>query len=72
MERVLPRIIEGRTVMKPGELVRSKVTVSLYCANPGIDKGIAKGYEVPGADSHLEYIEAIIIAEAEGKLSFRQ
>ena len=28
--------------------------------------------EIPGADSHLEYIEAMIIAEAEGKLEFRK
>lgn len=34
--------------MEPGDLVRSKVTVSLYSANPGTDKVIAKGYEVPG------------------------
>jgi hypothetical protein len=27
--------------------------------------------EIPGADSHLEYIEAMLIAEAEGKLQFR-
>ena len=34
--------------MEPGELFRSKVTVSLYSANPGIDKVLASGYEVPG------------------------
>jgi hypothetical protein len=28
--------------------------------------------DIPGADSHLEYIEAMIIAEAEGKLEFRK
>lgn len=27
--------------------------------------------EIPGADDHLEYIEALIIAEAEGKLQFK-
>jgi hypothetical protein len=28
--------------------------------------------EIPGADSHLEYIEALLIAEAEGKLEFKK
>jgi len=28
--------------------------------------------EIPGADSHLEYIEALLIAEAEDKLEFRK
>jgi len=31
-----------------------------------------KRTEVYGADSHLEYIEALLMAEAEGKLEFRK
>jgi hypothetical protein len=31
-----------------------------------------KRAEIPGADSHLEYIEALLIAEAEGKLEFKK
>lgn len=27
--------------------------------------------DIPGADDHLEYIEALLIAEAEGKLQFK-
>ena len=27
--------------------------------------------EIPGADSHLEYIEALLLAEARGKLEFQ-
>jgi len=27
--------------------------------------------EIPGADDHLDYIEALLIAEAEGKLQFK-
>lgn len=28
--------------------------------------------ELPGADSHLEYIEALLIAEANGQLQFKK
>lgn len=28
--------------------------------------------DIPGADSHLEYIEALLIAEANGQLEFRK
>ena len=33
---------------------------------------MARRSEIPGADSHLEYIEALLVAEAEGKLEFRK
>ena len=28
--------------------------------------------EIPGADSHLEYVEALLIAEANGQLEFKR
>lgn len=28
-------------------------------------------HEIPGADSHLEYIDALLIAEANGRLEFK-
>lgn len=28
-------------------------------------------HEIPGADSHLEYIEALLLAEANGQLMFK-
>lgn len=28
-------------------------------------------HEIPGADHHIEYIEALLIAEANGQLSFK-
>jgi hypothetical protein len=33
---------------------------------------MSKRHEIPGADSHLEYIEALLIAEAENKLHFKK
>ena len=29
-------------------------------------------HEIPGADSHLDYIEALLLAEASGQLDFKK
>ena len=69
-ETPLPELQKALASLKPGETVKcpsSKLEILK------IQENITKRrHEIPGADSHLEYIEAMIIAEAEGKLEFRK
>lgn len=69
-ETPLPELQNAIANLKPGEKVQcpnSKAEILKIQEN--ITRRRA---EIPGADSHLEYIEAMIIAEAEGKLEFRK
>ena len=69
-ETPLPELKRALANLKPGEKVtcpQSKAEILKVQEN--ITK---RRHEIPGADSHLEYIEAMIIAEAEGKLEFRK
>lgn len=57
------------TELSPGEKVLIENTkVDILRTRANLTKRRA---EIPGADDHLEYIEALIIAEAEGKLQFK-
>ena len=69
-ETPLPELQKAIANLKPGEKVKcpnSKAEVLKIQENV-----MRRRAEIPGADSHLEYIEAMIIAEAEGKLEFRK
>lgn len=66
----LPQLREAIANLKPGEKVSFGMSrEELLRTQKNL---MQRRHEIPGADSHLEYVEAIIIAEAEGKLSFRQ
>jgi hypothetical protein len=69
-ETPLPELQKAIANLNPGEKVQcpnSKAEILKIQEN--ITRRRA---DIPGADSHLEYIEAMIIAEAEGKLEFRK
>jgi hypothetical protein len=56
--------------LEPGQKVRienTKEEILRTQRNIGMKRA-----EIAGADAHLEYIEALIIAEAEGKLEFKK
>lgn len=66
----LPELHRALASLKPGEKVQ--------CPNSReeilrIRENLTrKRAEIVGADHHIEYIEAMIVAEAEGKLEFRK
>jgi hypothetical protein len=69
-ETPLPELQKAITNLKPGEKVQCPNSKAEILR---IQENLTKRrHEIPGADSHLEYIEAMIIAEAEGKLEFRK
>ena len=66
----LPQLRQALANLKPGEKISFGMSKEeLFRTQRNL---MQRRHEIPGADSHLEYIEAIVIAEAEGKLSFRQ
>jgi len=66
----LPQLQETLNGLKPGE--------KAYCNNTkqeilrAQENLTRRRAEIPGADSHLEYIEALLIAEANGILQFKE
>ena len=69
-ETPLPELRRALDNLKPGEKVQCPNTkAEILKVQENLTRRRA---EIPGADSHLEYIEAMIIAEAEGKLEFRK
>jgi TusA-related sulfurtransferase len=66
----LPMLREALENLKPGQKVNVEMTREEVLRTQR--NLLQRRHEIPGADSHLEYIEAMIIAEADGKLSFRQ
>lgn len=70
VETPLPELQRALANLKPGEKVSCPQSKSEILK---IQENLTRRRaEIPGADSHLEYIEAMIIAEAEGKLEFRK
>lgn len=69
-ETPLPQLREALKNLKNGEKVQ--------CANSReeilrVRENITRRrHEIYGADSHLEYIEALLLAEAQGQLSFKK
>jgi hypothetical protein len=69
-ETPLPQLQEAISKLNPGEKV--------FCANTRNEilktreNLTRRRAEIPGADSHLEYIEALLIAEANGQLFFKE
>lgn len=68
-ETPLLELREKLSVLKQGEVVNiGNTKQEILRTRENLTK---KRAEIPGADDHLEYIEALLIAEAEGKLQFR-
>lgn len=64
----LPELQEKLSTLKPGEFItfpQSKAEV--LKARENLTR---RRHEIPGADDHLEYVEACLVAEASGKLKF--
>lgn len=68
-ETPLPQLQEALRNLQPGQKISINNTRSeILKIRENITK---KRAEILGADSHLDYIEALLIAEAEGKLDFK-
>lgn len=70
VETPLPELNRALEALKPGEKVRCPNTKTEILKVQ--ENLMRRRHEIPGADSHLEYIEAMIIAEANGSLEFRK
>jgi hypothetical protein len=69
-ETPLPQLQEALSRLKPGEKVSINNTKEeILRTRENITK---RRHEIYGADSHLEYIEAILMAEAAGQLQFKK
>lgn len=66
----LPQLREALQALKPGEKVRcDNSKEEILRVRENITK---RRHEIYGADSHLDYIEALLLAEAQGQLEFRK
>jgi hypothetical protein len=68
-ETPLPQLQEALKNLKPGEKIQygnSRQEVLKIRENI-----IKRRHEIHGADSHLDFIEALLIAEASGQLDFK-
>lgn len=69
-ETPLPQLQASLDSLQPGQKVSIDNTKSAILR---IRENLTKRRaEIPGADSHLEYIEALLIAEANGQLQFKE
>ena len=69
VETPLPQLREALAHLQPGQKVHINNTrEEILRARENLTK---KRAEIFGADSHLEYIEALLVAEASGQLQFK-
>lgn len=65
----LPQLREALTKLQPGQKIHINNTrEEILRTRENLTK---KRAEIFGADSHLEYIEALLVAEASGQLQFK-
>lgn len=69
-ETPLPQLREALEALKPGQKVKIDNTREEILRTK--ENLTRRRHEIPGADDHLEYIEALLIAEASGQLEFRR
>lgn len=68
-ETPLPQLEEALANLKPGEWIACSNTKDEILK---IRENLTRGRsEIPGADDHLDYVEALLIAEVDGRLRFR-
>ena len=66
----LPELRRALASLKPGEKVQCPNTrEEILRIRENLTRNRA---EIVGADDHIDYIEAMIVAEAEGNLEFRK
>lgn len=64
----LPQLQSLLAALRPGEHVTVEQTKADFLK---VKENLTRRrHEIPGADNHLEYIDACLIAEASGKLKF--
>jgi len=69
-ETPLPELQKALDALKPDEKVHCPNTkTEILKVQENLTR---RRHEIPGADAHLEYIAAMIIAEANGKLEFKK
>ena len=69
VETPLPQLQEALKNLKPGDKVQiANTREEILKVRENITK---RRHELYGADSHLEYIEALLLAEACGQLQFK-
>lgn len=66
----LPQLQSALSKLQPGQKVSiSNTKNEILKIRENLTK---RRHEVYGADSHLEYIEALLLAEAQGQLEFKK
>lgn len=70
IETPLPQLQEALRNLKPGDKVRCENTKEEILRTR--ENVTRRRHEIYGADSHLEYIEALLLAEAQGQLEFKK
>jgi hypothetical protein len=69
-ETPLPQLQEALRNLNPGEKISCANTrAEILRTRENLTK---RRHEIYGADSHLEYIEALLLAEAQGQLEFKK
>ena len=69
-ETPLPQLQSALANLQPGQKIFCPNTKSEILKTR--ENLMRRRHEIPGADSHLEYIETMLIAEANGQLNFRE
>lgn len=69
-ETPLPELQRALDALKPGQKIQCQNTKTEILKTQ--ENLIRRRHEITGADSHLAYIEAMIIAEANGNLEFKK
>ena len=69
-ETPLPQLEEALRNLQPGQKVTIANTKEEILKTR--ENLLKRRHEIYGADSHLEYIEALLLAEAQGHLDFKK
>ena len=69
-ETPLPQLQKALENLSPGQKVNVEMTKEFVLRTR--ENLTRKRHEIYGADSHLEYIEALLMAEAQGQLEFKK
>ena len=69
-ETPLPQLQDAISALQPGQKVSiANTKEEILKIRENVTK---RRHEIHGADSHLEYIESLLLAEAQGQLEFKK
>ncbi|NBW06435.1 MAG: hypothetical protein EBR82_00230 [Caulobacteraceae bacterium] len=68
-ETPLPQLQQALAELKPGQVININNTKEEIMRTR--ENLTRMRHEIPGADDHIDYIEALLLAEANGKLQFK-